>query len=43
MTAEVVGGRRVVSRRPLWVKLSPNVTDIRVIAKAAEEPPGRTL
>lgn len=24
------------SARPLWVKLSPNVTDIRVIAKAAE-------
>lgn len=37
MTAEVVRTARQVARRPLWVKLSPNVTDIRVIAKAAEE------
>jgi dihydroorotate dehydrogenase (NAD+) catalytic subunit len=36
MTAEVVAAARSVSRRPLWVKLSPNVTDIRVIALAAE-------
>ncbi len=28
--------RRKAPRRPLWVKLSPNVTDIGVIAKAAE-------
>lgn len=37
MTAEVVGAaRRAAARRPLWVKLSPNVTDIRPIAAAAE-------
>jgi dihydroorotate dehydrogenase (NAD+) catalytic subunit len=29
--------RRAVSRRPLIVKLSPNVTDIAQMAKAAEE------
>ncbi len=34
--AEVVGAARQASRRPLWVKLSPNVSDIGVIAKAAE-------
>ena len=38
MVSEVVGvARRAAVRRPLWVKLSPLVTDIRVIAKAAEE------
>lgn len=36
LAAEVVGAAREVSRRPLWAKLSPNVTDIRVIAKAVE-------
>ena len=37
MTAEVVSAAKAASRkRPLWVKLSPNVTDIRPIAKAAE-------
>ncbi len=37
-TAEVVAAaRRAATRRPLWVKLSPNVTDITVIARAAEE------
>lgn len=36
MTAEVVAAARKVARRPLWVKLSPNVTDITVIARAAE-------
>ncbi len=36
MTAEVVAASRRVSRRSLWAKLSPNVTDIRVIARAAE-------
>jgi dihydroorotate dehydrogenase (NAD+) catalytic subunit len=36
--SEVVGiARRAAVSRPLWVKLSPLVTDIRVIAKAAEE------
>ena len=38
MVSQVVGvARRAAARRPLWVKLSPLVTDIRVIAKAAEE------
>jgi dihydroorotate dehydrogenase (NAD+) catalytic subunit len=36
LTAEVVGATRKATRRPLWAKLSPNVTDIRVIARAAE-------
>jgi dihydroorotate dehydrogenase (NAD+) catalytic subunit len=36
MTAEVVAAARRHSRRPLWVKLSPNVTDIAAIARAAE-------
>jgi dihydroorotate dehydrogenase (NAD+) catalytic subunit len=36
MVSEVVSAARQASNRPLWVKLSPNVTDIRVIAKAAE-------
>ncbi len=36
MTAEVVSASRKVARRPLWVKLSPNVTDIAAIAGAAE-------
>ena len=34
--SEVVAAARQASSRPLWVKLSPNVTDIGVIAKAAE-------
>ena len=37
LLAEVVGStRKVASRRPLWVKLSPLVTDIGLIAQAAE-------
>ena len=32
----LVGDAKAISNRPLWVKLSPNVTDIRVVAKAAE-------
>lgn len=37
MTAEVVSAaRQAAGRRPLWVKLSPLVTDIVPIAKAAE-------
>ena len=36
MTAEVVSAARKLARRPLWVKLSPNVTDITAIARAAE-------
>jgi len=35
--AEVVGAaRKAAARRPLWVKLSPMVADIGLIAKAAE-------
>lgn len=38
MVSEVVSAvRKAAARRPLWVKLSPNVTDICVIARAAEE------
>ena len=36
MITEVVSAARQASRRPLWVKLSPNVADIGVIARAAE-------
>ena len=36
--AEVVGAaKKAAPKRPLWVKLSPLVTDIGLIAKAAEE------
>jgi len=38
MVAEVVGAaRKAASKRPLWVKLSPLVTDIGLIARSAEE------
>jgi dihydroorotate dehydrogenase (NAD+) catalytic subunit len=37
MVSEVVGAARRAARRPLWVKLSPNVTDIASIARAAED------
>ncbi len=37
MVSEVVGAVRRAANRPLWVKLSPNVTDIALIARAAEE------
>jgi dihydroorotate dehydrogenase (NAD+) catalytic subunit len=37
MVSEVVSVARRAARRPLWVKLSPNVTDIATIARAAEE------
>jgi dihydroorotate dehydrogenase (NAD+) catalytic subunit len=37
MAAGVVAAARNVSRRPLWVKLSPNVSDIAAMARAAEE------
>jgi dihydroorotate dehydrogenase (NAD+) catalytic subunit len=36
VTARLVGEARRASKRPLWVKLSPNVTDIVTIARAAE-------
>ncbi len=38
LVAEVVGAaRRVAQRRPLWVKLSPLVTDIGLIARVSAE------
>ena len=37
MAGEVVRAARAAARRPLWVKLSPNVSDIKVIAKAAAD------
>jgi dihydroorotate dehydrogenase (NAD+) catalytic subunit len=37
MVAEVVGAARRAAKRPVWVKLSPNVTDIAAIARAAED------
>ena len=37
LTSEVVSAARAASRRPLWVKLSPLVTDITVMARAAED------
>jgi dihydroorotate dehydrogenase (NAD+) catalytic subunit len=33
----VTAARRAASRRPLWVKLSPLVADIRLIARAAQD------
>ncbi len=36
LTAAVVGAARAAARRPLWVKLSPNVNMIGVTAKACE-------
>jgi dihydroorotate dehydrogenase (NAD+) catalytic subunit len=36
MVAQLVAAARNVTRRPLWVKLSPLVTDIAAIARAAE-------
>lgn len=37
LTAKLVGEARRAARRPLWVKLSPLVTDIAQIAHAAED------
>ncbi|MCU1342145.1 MAG: dihydroorotate oxidase catalytic subunit [Candidatus Acidoferrum typicum] len=37
MVGEVVAAARNAAKRPLWVKLSPNVTDIAAIARAAED------
>jgi dihydroorotate dehydrogenase (NAD+) catalytic subunit len=37
LMAEVVAAARRAAKRPLWVKLSPNVTDIRLFARAAEQ------
>jgi dihydroorotate dehydrogenase (NAD+) catalytic subunit len=36
LAAEVVEAVRKVAKRPLWVKLSPNVTDIATIARSVE-------
>ncbi|HKV03964.1 MAG TPA: dihydroorotate dehydrogenase [Candidatus Acidoferrales bacterium] len=36
LTAEVVGVARKASKRPLWVKLTPNVGNIGLTARAAE-------
>jgi dihydroorotate dehydrogenase (NAD+) catalytic subunit len=36
LTEEVVAASKRAARLPLWVKLSPNVTDITVLARAAE-------
>lgn len=42
--SEVVrAARRAAAKRPLWVKLSPLVTDIGLIARAAEEAGADTL
>jgi dihydroorotate dehydrogenase (NAD+) catalytic subunit len=37
LVSELVAGARNATTRPLWVKLSPNVTDIAAIAHAAED------
>jgi dihydroorotate dehydrogenase (NAD+) catalytic subunit len=37
MVSDVVSAARKAAQRPIWVKLSPNVTDIGSIASAAEE------
>jgi len=37
LASEVVAMVRAICRRPLWVKLSPNVSDISLMARAAEE------
>jgi dihydroorotate dehydrogenase (NAD+) catalytic subunit len=37
MVSEVVAAARSAAKRPLWIKLSPNVTDITAIARAAED------
>ncbi len=36
LAGEVIEAARKAAKRPLWVKLSPNVTDITLIARAAE-------
>lgn len=37
LTFELVAGMRRLTAGPLWVKLTPNVTDITVIARAAQD------
>jgi dihydroorotate dehydrogenase (NAD+) catalytic subunit len=43
MAAGVVAAVRQISRRPLWVKLSPNVGDITAMARAVEDAGGDAL
>ncbi len=43
LTGRLVGAVRRATRLPLWVKLSPNVTDITAIARAAVEAGADTL
>lgn len=43
MAAQVVAAARKAGRRPLWVKLSPNVADIGAMAKTAEDAGGDAL
>jgi dihydroorotate dehydrogenase (NAD+) catalytic subunit len=43
MAAGVVAAVRQIARRPLWVKLSPNVGDIGAMARAVEEAGGDAL
>ncbi|HEY4580893.1 MAG TPA: dihydroorotate dehydrogenase [Candidatus Acidoferrales bacterium] len=43
LVSQVVSASRAAARRPLWVKLSPNVTDIAVVARAAAEAGGDAL
>ena len=37
LVSQVVSASKAAARRPLWVKLSPHVTDIALIAKAAAD------
>lgn len=37
MTAKIVSEVRAVSKRPVWVKLTPNVSDIRPTVQACQE------
>jgi dihydroorotate dehydrogenase (NAD+) catalytic subunit len=37
LVSEVVASARRAARRPLWIKLSPNVTSIAAIARVAED------
>jgi len=43
LVSQVVSASKAAARRPLWVKLSPNVTDIAVVARAAAEAGGDAL
>jgi dihydroorotate dehydrogenase (NAD+) catalytic subunit len=37
LTSEVVSAARKAARRPIWVKLAPNLNDIKWFARSAEE------